>query len=87
MKNITDASIEKSFVGVEDGLSRNGVEPLDAYVVDDGWNSYAYNETQFNSEYGNNLNRTGFWEINDKFPNDFYTSTSLANKLQSTFGI
>lgn len=87
MKNITDASIEKSFVGVEDGLSRNGVEPLDAYVVDDGWNSYAYNETQFNSEYGNNVNRTGFWEINDKFPNDFYTSTSLANKLQSTFGI
>ena len=87
MKNITDTSIEKSFVGVEDGLSRNGVEPLDAYVVDDGWNSYAYQENQFNSEYGSNLNRTGFWEINDKFPNDFYTSTSLANKLQSTFGI
>ena len=87
MKNISDPSIEKSFVGVEDNLARNGVEPLDAYVVDDGWISYSTTPNSGNPEFGENANRTGFWDINDKFPNDFYDATELTNKLQSTFGV
>lgn len=89
MMNIDDASIEKSFLGSEKGLSQNGVEPLDAYVVDDGWNSY-YNELNNvdpSSSAGTTYNKTGFWEFNEKFPNELYTSTSLAHNLQSSFGI
>lgn len=37
---ITDKSIKKAFFGVEKGLTQNGMEPLDCYVVDDGWNNY-----------------------------------------------
>lgn len=40
MMNISDSSIEASFLGAEKGLAQNGVEPLDSYVVDDGWNNY-----------------------------------------------
>ena len=36
MMNITDESIAASFYGAEKGLTQNGVEPLDSYVVDDG---------------------------------------------------
>lgn len=89
MMNITDASIEKSFVETEDGLSRWGVEPLDSYVIDDGWNNYYDGKhlTTPGSDRGTVENRTGFWEINDKFPNDFYTSSRLANKLGGSFGV
>ena len=86
---ITDESIEKSFTEVEAGLADWGVEPLDAYVVDDGWNNY-YDGTYLTTPgetQGTSPNRTGFWETNDKFPNEFYTSSSLASKLNSTFGI
>lgn len=37
---ITDESIEAAFLGVEKRLTQNGIEPLDCYVVDDGWNNY-----------------------------------------------
>lgn len=96
MMNITDESIAKSFYGAEQGLSQNGVEPLDCYVVDDGWNNYYYKveDTSANlpavspgSQQGTTPNRTGFWEFNAKFPNEFYTSSSLADKLASTFGM
>lgn len=96
MMNITDESIAKSFYGAEEGLSRNGVEPLDCYVVDDGWNNYYYKveDTSANlpavspgSQQGTTPNRTGFWEFNAKFPNELYTSSSLADKLASTFGV
>lgn len=40
MKDITADNIEKSFYEIEKGLSSNGVPPLDAYVVDDGWVDY-----------------------------------------------
>lgn len=89
MMTITDASIEKSFTEVEKNLAAQGVEPLDAYVVDDGWNTYydgKYVATP-GADRGTVPNKTGFWEINDKFPDDFYPSSLLASKLQSTFGI
>lgn len=84
MKGISDESIEVSFTQVEENLAANGVDPLDAYVVDDGWIPYNNGNP---AESGNTPNKTGFWEINDKFPDDFYRSTAFASKLQSTFGV
>ncbi len=86
---ITDESIEAAFLGVEKGLTENGIEPLDCYVVDDGWNNYydGVYETTPGTNQGTTENATGFWEINAKFPNEMYTSSALAGKLQSTYGM
>lgn len=89
MMNITDESIAASFYGAEKGLTQNGVEPLDSYVVDDGWNNYydgTYTATP-GSAQGTTPNVTGFWEFNAKFPNELYTSSALSDKFQSTFGL
>ena len=89
MMNITDESIASSFYGAEAGLSSNGVEPLDSYVVDDGWNNY-YDGTYTSnpgSAQGTTPNQTGFWEFNAKFPNELYTSSALTDKFQSAFGL
>ncbi|WP_286229802.1 discoidin domain-containing protein [Neobacillus mesonae] len=87
MLDITDESIANSFYGTEKELSKNGVEPLDSYVVDDGWNAYetvnsAGQETK--SPYDN---KTGFWEFNNKFPNELYPASDMAKKFASTFGL
>lgn len=89
MMNINDESIEKSFLGAEKGLAKNGVEPLDSYVVDDGWNNYNNDVGGVNApgESGTTKNQTGFWEFNSKFPNELYTSTELTDKFQSSFGV
>lgn len=97
MMNITDDSIASSFLGAEAGLSAEGVEPLDSYVVDDGWNNYYSTDTgtpegtEFvgpGSSAGSiTPNQTGFWEFNNKFPNELYTSSSLVDKFSSTFGV
>lgn len=90
MLTITDESISKSFYGSEKGLTENGVEPVDSYVVDDGWHNYRdpeFNPNISTAEAGNSMNRTDFWEFNDKFPNELYTSTELTNKFQSKFGL
>lgn len=91
MLGISPASVKKSFLGSEKGLAQNGVEPLDSYVVDDGWNNYnsdADPDTAVNpNDSGTTNNQTGFWEFNSKWPNELYDSTSLAHNLQSSFGI
>ncbi len=89
MMNITPESVERSFMGSEKGLAQNGVEPLDSYVVDDGWNNYNNEVGNVNApgESGTTMNRTGFWEFNSKWPNELYDSTNLAHNLQSTFGV
>ena len=90
MLTITDESISKSFYGTEKGLTENGVEPIDSYVVDDGWHNYRdpeFNPNISKEQAGNSMNRTGFWEFNDKFPNELYTSTELTSKFQSKFGL
>lgn len=61
MKDITADNIEKSFYEIEKGLSSNGVAPLDAYVVDDGWVDY----------------KSGFWSFNKSFLTNFMISLSL----------
>lgn len=93
MMSITDESIASSFNGAEAGLTQNGVEPLDSYVVDDGWNNYysKIDETTYvgpSTDAGSGTpNRTGFWEFNNKFPNELYTSSALADKFNATFGV
>ena len=93
MMSITDESIASSFNGAEAGLAENGIEPLDSYVVDDGWNNY-YSIIGDRTYVGPSAdagsgtpNQTGFWEFNNKFPNELYTSSSLSDKFGSTFGV
>ena len=71
MLNIDADNIEKSFFEVEKHLSSNGVPPLDAYVIDDGWNDY----------------KAPFWSFNKKFPNQLYDSTAMTKRLGSSFGL
>ena len=71
MKDITADNIEKSFYEIEKGLASNGVPPLDAYVVDDGWVDY----------------KSGFWSFNKKFPNQLYDTTQLTSKIGTHFGL
>lgn len=72
MYSIDADKIEKSFFEVEKNLTINGVPPLDAYVVDDGWNDY----------------KASFWSTNTKkFPNRLYDAADIAVKLSSSFGL
>ena len=70
MKNISDEIIKKSFFEIEKGFTQHGVEPLDSYVVDDGWTNYS-----------------SFWDFNDKFPNELYSSSLQVDQLGSNFGL
>lgn len=71
MLNIDADNIEKSFYEIESKLSSNGVPPIDAYVIDDGWNDY----------------KAPFWSFNKKFPNKLTDSTNMTKKLCSSFGL
>ena len=86
---ITDERIAATFYGTEKGLSQQGYEPLDSYVVDDGWNNY--NDPVYTGidveRSGTTYNQTGFWEFNDKLPNELYTANDMADKFGSTFGL
>lgn len=71
MLDITSDNIVGSFYEMEKGLTQHGVAPVDAYVVDDGWNDYS----------------KGFWCFNEKFPRELYPSAALAKKFASHFGL
>lgn len=71
MLNIDADNIEKSFYEIESKLSSNGVPPIDAYVVDDGWNDY----------------RAGFWSFNKKFPNGMSDISKTVGSFGSSFGM
>lgn len=71
MLNIDADNIEKSFFEIEKHLSSNGVPPLDAYAVDDGWNDY----------------RAPFWSFNKKFPNRLYDFSLITKRFGSSFGL
>lgn len=64
-------NIEKSFYEIEQRLSENGVAPIDAYVVDDGWNDY----------------KAPFWSFNRKFPNKMNDISAMTKALGSGFGM
>ena len=89
MMAINDANIESAFTKMEKGLSESGVEPMDSYVVDDGWNNY--NKTKYGAndteKSGTTQNVTGFWEFNSKFPNGFRPASDLAKSFGSGFGV
>lgn len=71
MLDITKDNIRDSFFEIDKGLSGNGVPPLHAYVVDDGWVDYDKD----------------FWCFNEKFPNELYEGAALAKSFGSDFGL
>lgn len=71
MLNIDADNIEKSFFEIEKQLSSNSIPPLDAYVIDDGWNDY----------------KASFWKFNKKFPNQLYDSSIITKRLGSSLGL
>ena len=91
MMTINDANIESAFTKMEKGLSESGVEPMDSYVVDDGWNNYNNQNTTSKvhdeARCGTTDNVTGFWEFNNKFPNGFRPASDLAKSFGSGFGV
>ena len=54
MKDITAENIRQSFYEVEKGFTQYGVNPLDSYVVDDGWMNYS-SFWDFNNKFPNEL--------------------------------
>ena len=71
MLNIDADNVERSFFEVEKNLSKYGIEPIDAYVLDDGWNNY----------------KADFWSFNKKFPNKLYDISQLTEKINSHVGL
>ena len=59
-------------------VAHRGVEPLNAYVIDDGWEDNTLPE----------LNQpTGVWSINQKFSKDFSETFKLMKEVNSTLGL
>ena len=91
MMTINDVNIESAFTKMEKGLSESGVEPMDSYVMDDGWNNYNNQNTTSKvhdeARCGTTDNVTGFWEFNNKFPNGFRPASDLAKSFGSGFGV
>lgn len=71
MLNITRENVYGSFLEIEKALTKTGEKPLDSYVADDGWNDYS----------------KGFWGFNDKFPDELYPFSVLAESFGSKFGL
>ncbi len=71
MLNIDENVIKASFTEVEKNLTANGVQPLDAYVVDDGWNDY----------------KAPFWKFSKKFPTALGDISALTKSFSSTLGL
>ena len=65
-------NIQKSFYKIEKQFSIRGVPPLEAYTIDEGWNSI----------------KSGEWEVNQKkFPNGLLDASYIARSLGSGFGL
>lgn len=72
MLNINTDFVQKAFYSMEHYLSSYGIHPLDAYVMDDGWNNYSGD----------------FWSINTKkFPNGLLNTSQTAKSLGGEFGL
>ena len=87
MMLIDDQSIWKSFIEVDRELNKAETRPLDSYVADDGWNNYNDTETPVDAKRsGVGKNKSGFWEFNSKFPNEFTPASELVENFGSRFG-
>lgn len=79
---ISSEKILDSFKKMENGFTRSGLRPIDAYVLDNGWNAYA------NISDENSTPNTGdFWMFNDKFPSGLYYVQDYINSVCSTLGL
>ena len=98
MMRINDENIIESFKAVDKHLNETGVRPLESYVVDDGWNQYRANANDLSTKkidlerngstdepYG--INKSGFWQFNNKFQQGLTPSSDLVQKLGSDFGV
>ncbi len=73
MKNINSENIKNSFSEIEKGFTQHGLEPLDSYVVDDGWVNYQ--------------SFWDFDRSQNKFPNELYDSSLQVKRMGSSFGL
>ncbi len=70
--DINSDKIQNLFLSVSERLSSNDTNPIDCYVIDDGWNNY----------------NNSFWNIDrNKFPNGLSEISNFASKLGSGFGL
>lgn len=86
---ITQETIQNAFSRFHENATRYGLPKIDAYVLDDGWNNY--NTAEFDLldvvRSGKTYNRTGFWEVNDKFGFDLSAISSLTADMGAKFGL
>lgn len=74
---------------MNDFVVNHDLPQFDAYVLDDGWNNYndpiytGIDERRSGTEY----NTSGFWEFNNKFPQEGYKIKNYLEKIGSTFGM
>lgn len=54
MKNVSAENIKDGFYEIEKGFTQYGVNPLDSYVIDDGWMNYS-SFWDFNNRFPNEL--------------------------------
>ncbi len=89
MMKINDNNILESFMEIDRELNNAEVRPMDSYVVDDGWNAYNNGTipTHEHQKSGAKINQSGFWEFNEKFPNELTPSSQLVQKFGSNFGV
>ena len=90
MMFIDDQNILETFIEFDRELSKAEVRPLDSYVIDDGWTNYNQSVPTDATKIrrsGKTVNKSGFWEFNEKFPDELYPSSTLANKFGSNFGL
>ena len=71
MMDIDEEKIIRSFTEIEKGMTSHGIRPLDAYVIDDGWNDYG----------------SDFWSFNEKFPDGLKKISRLCKALGSDTGL
>lgn len=86
---ITEKSVTAAFTEFHRQAVAHDLPPIDAYVLDDGWNNYNNAEFGLHDEErsGKTDNRTGFWEVNDKFDFDLTNLANLTKQLGSKFGL
>lgn len=86
---ITQETIQNAFSSFHEKATQYRLPKIDAYVLDDGWNNY--NTAEFDLldvvRSGKTYNRTGFWEINDKFGFDLSSISALTAQMGAKFGL
>lgn len=94
MMFIDEQNIYDAFAGIDKNFSKTGVRPLDSYVVDDGWILYRQTPGSLSDATAirrigpaNEVNTSGFWAFNSKFPNELDSSSELVQNFGSNFGV